>query len=128
MRQQQIVAVLYGWIVVLGLILITSVLLAFVLRFMTMTEGTLAWVTLAVGLISLFIGGIIAGAKGKQKGWIIGTLTGLGFTLFTFLVQYLGYQQTFSLEQSLHHVGYVLAALIGGVIGVNLAGSEEQNT
>ncbi|MFC4558929.1 TIGR04086 family membrane protein [Virgibacillus kekensis] len=126
MRRQQFIALMYGWIVILGLILLTSIILAFLLRFTGMDEATLSWVTLAAGIISLFTGGIVAGVKGKQKGWIIGSVTGLGFTLFTFLVQYLGYQQGFSLEQSLHHAGFVLASLVGGVIGVNVSVSEEK--
>jgi putative membrane protein (TIGR04086 family) len=81
-------------------------------------------VALVIGLISLFIGGLVAGIKGKEKGWITGILTGVGFTLFTFLVQYLGFQQGFSIEQSIHHVAYVLAALFGGVIGVNILSSQ----
>ncbi|WP_164668501.1 TIGR04086 family membrane protein [Virgibacillus doumboii] len=127
MRKQQFIALMYGWIVVLGLILLSSIILAFLLRFTTMGESTLSWVTLAVGLICLFIGGIVAGIKGKQKGWIIGSATGLGFTLFTFLVQYLGYQQVFTMEQSLHHLGFIVAALIGGVLGVNMGSAAENN-
>ncbi|TFJ94009.1 TIGR04086 family membrane protein [Lentibacillus salicampi] len=124
MRKQQFVALLYGWIIILGLLLLTSIFLAFLLRFTAMNEVTLSWITLAVGLVSLFVGGIVAGVKGKEKGWVIGAITGAGFTLFTFLVQYLGYQQGFSLDQSLHHAGFILAALLGGVIGVNVIKSE----
>ncbi|GGB28441.1 TIGR04086 family membrane protein [Virgibacillus dakarensis] len=126
MKKQQFIALLYGWIVILGLILVTSFILGLLLRFTGMNENTLSWVTLVVGLLALFTGGIVAGAKGKQKGWVIGSVTGLGFTLFTFLVQYLGYEQTFSLEQSLHHLGFIAAALFGGVIGVNMVVADEK--
>ncbi|MDY0405473.1 TIGR04086 family membrane protein [Virgibacillus sp. 179-BFC.A HS] len=118
--RQQLVGLLYGWVVILGLVLITSFILAFVLRFSSLNEPALSWVTLIVGLITLFIGGITAGVKGKAKGWLIGTITGLGFTLFTFLLQYLGYHHGFTLEQALQHLGYIFASLIGGVIGVNV--------
>ncbi|HLR62583.1 MAG TPA: TIGR04086 family membrane protein [Lentibacillus sp.] len=124
MQKQQFVALLYGWIIILGLLLLTSIILALLLQLTGLNEMTLSWITLAVGLISLFIGGIVAGVKGKEKGWVIGAITGAGFTLFTFLVQYLGYQQGFSLEQSIHHAGFILAALLGGVIGVNMIKSE----
>ena len=125
MKKQQFIALMYGWLVVFGLIFIASIALALLLRFTTFNEPTLSWVTLVIGFISLFIGGIIAGVKGKAKGWIIGGFTGLGFTLFIFLVQYLGYQQMFSLEQSIHHLGYILAALFGGVIGVNIIAGDK---
>lgn len=126
MKKQQFVALMYGWTVILGLIFISSIILALLLKFTPLNDPTLSWITLVVGLITLFIGGIIAGTKGKQKGWLIGGFTGLGFTLFTFIVQYLGYQQAFSMEQSLNHLGYVLIAVVGGVIGVNAVGGNEE--
>ncbi|ASN05122.1 TIGR04086 family membrane protein [Virgibacillus necropolis] len=126
MGKQQFIALSYGWIVILGLIFISSIVLALLLKFTPFNEPTLSWVTLVVGLITLFIGGIVAGTKSKQKGWLIGGLTGLGFTLFTFSVQYLGYEQTFSIEQSLNHLGYILVAVVGGVIGVNAVGESKE--
>lgn len=124
MRKHQFIGLLYGWIIVLGLILLASVVLGFLLRFTTFHDPALTWIALVIGLISLFIGGLVAGIKGKEKGWITGMLTGLGFTLFTFLVQYLGFQQGFSIEQTMHHAAYILAALFGGVIGVNILSSQ----
>ncbi|MFD2751213.1 TIGR04086 family membrane protein [Virgibacillus siamensis] len=126
MRKRQFTALLYGWVVVLGLILLTSVILALLLRFTEMDGAALSWTTLIAGLICLFIGGIVSGIKSKQKGWVIGGITGLGFTLFTFLIQYLGYEQSFSLQQTLHHLGYILAALLGGMIGVNMTSGQEE--
>lgn len=120
MHHQQFTGILYGWIIILGLTFIASILLALLLNFSSFNDPTLSWVTLIVGLISLFIGGLVAGIKGKAKGWIVGGITGAGFTLFTFLVQYLGYQQGFSLEQMIQHTGYISIALLGGVIGVNI--------
>lgn len=125
MKNKQFYALLYGWIIVLALILIASVILALLLRFTTLNESVLTWITLGVGLIALFIGGLTAGIKGKKKGWLIGGIIGIGFTLFTFLVQYLGYEQVFSMKQSIHHGGYIIAALIGGVFGVNVLVNEE---
>ncbi|CDQ39460.1 MULTISPECIES: TIGR04086 family membrane protein [Virgibacillus] len=124
MQKNQFTALLYGWITVFGLIMIASFILALLLRFTSFNEPALSWVTLIIGLLSLFIGGMAAGIKGKAKGWIIGAITGTGFTLFIFLVQYLGYQQGFSLEQMLHHVAYIAAALFGGAVGVNIVGPQ----
>lgn len=125
MKRNHFIALIYGWIVVFGLILLSSVILAFFLKFTSLSESQVTYITLSIGLISLFIGGIVAGIKGKGYGWLIGGITGIGFTIFIFLVQYLGYKQGFSLEQSLHHLGYILAALIGGIIGVNAVVGEK---
>ena len=93
MKGNQFTALLYGWIVVLLLVLFASMILALFLKFSSLDEATLSWLTLVIGLISLFIGGLVAGLKGKSKGWVIGSLIGVGFTLFVFFVQYLGYKQ-----------------------------------
>lgn len=124
-KNKQITALLYGWIVVFGLMLFTSIILAFFLQITTLDDPLLSRITFGLGLISLFIGGFIAGMKGKSKGWLNGGMIGVGFTLFVYLVQYLGYKQAFSLEQSFYHLGYILSALIGGVIGVNFVSSKQ---
>ncbi|WP_068674455.1 TIGR04086 family membrane protein [Oceanobacillus sp. Castelsardo] len=126
MRKQLFHALLFGWITVLGLILISSVIIAFLLKVTSLDENLLSWIALVIGILSLFIGGLITGLKGKTKGWIIGAITGIGFTIFTFLIQYLGYQQGFSIEQSIHHIGFIFAAVIGGVIGVNIIGDTRE--
>lgn len=120
MFNKQLTGLLYGWIVILGLIMLASIVIALLLRFTMFDEPTLSMITLIIGLLALFIGGLVAGIKVKAKGWIIGGIIGSGFTFFTFLIQYLGYKQTFSIDQLIHHSGYILAALIGGVLGVNL--------
>ncbi|GAA0442581.1 TIGR04086 family membrane protein [Lentibacillus halophilus] len=125
MHKQSFTALLYGWIAVLGLMFVTSIVIALLFQLTAMDQNVLSWVTLTAGLIILFIGGITAGVKGKEKGWAIGAATGLGFTLFIFLIQFLGYQQTFSTAQSINHAGFILAALVGGVIGVNMVKGEQ---
>lgn len=125
MKNQQLFALFYGWIFIFSMIFVSSIVIALLLRFTTFNEPALSWVTLIIGLIALFIGGLVAGLKSKAKGWIIGGMVGLGFTLIIFFIQYLGYKQSFSLGQSLHHVGYTLSALLGGIIGVNIIGNEQ---
>lgn len=120
MKNSYVVAVVYGWITILVLVLISSLLLSFVIRFTAISEFTLSYISLTIGLITLFIGGMIAGLKGKDKGWIIGALTGVGFTLLTFMIQYLGFNEMFSVQQTIYHMTYILAAIVGSIIGVNL--------
>lgn len=127
MKNKQLLALLYGWTISFGIIFIASIVLALLLRFTGFNEPTLSWVTLIIGLFSLFTGGLVAGMKGKAKGWIIGGMIGLGFTLLVFLIQYLGYKQAFSFGQSIHHLGYIGAAIIGGILGVNMIRPEERN-
>ncbi|QXE00532.1 TIGR04086 family membrane protein [Terribacillus sp. DMT04] len=118
--KKNVQAILYGWITVFSLLLFISFTLALLLRFTKMGEGMLDWTTLGAGILSLFIGGFIAGVKGEDKGWMLGGMTAMGFTVFVLLYQYLGYQVGFSGAQLLTHGGFLLASLIGGMIGVNI--------
>lgn len=124
--KKQLIALMYGWVFVLGFIIVASFILALILQFADMSGWMLSWVAFGVGLLALFIGGMVTGIKGKSKGWVFGGMTGAGFTLFVFLVQYLGYQNGFSVEQLLHHSGYIIAAVFGGMIGVNMFQNTEQ--
>lgn len=125
MNNRPVMGILYGWTFILGLILLASIVLALLLKFTELNEPTLSTITLIIGLIALFIGGFIAGIKGKAKGWMIGAVVGLGFSLFIFVIQYLGYQESFTLLQTFHHMGFFIVALIGGIFGVNFVNQKD---
>lgn len=119
MTKNSMVAIVYGVITIFVIVLSSSLILSLLLRFTKVQESSLTWLILSLSFLALFIGGFVSGGKGKQKGWLIGGGTGLLFTLLVFLVQYLGYQTSFSIEQMLYHIGYVIVAVLGGVVGVN---------
>ena len=127
MKNKQLLALLYGLIFIFSIITVSSLIIAFLLRFTSFNEPTLSWVTLIIGLIALFIGGLVSGLKSKARGWLIGMMVGIGFTFIIFFIQYLGYQQGFTFEQSIHHLGYIAAALLGGIFGVNMVSQEQTN-
>ena len=69
------------------------------------------------------MGGFISGGKGKQKGWMVGGLTGFLYSITIFLFQFLGLDQLFNFEQIVYHICYILIAMMGGILGVNLSES-----
>ncbi|MDC3415640.1 TIGR04086 family membrane protein [Aquibacillus salsiterrae] len=121
MAKTRMIALVYGWITVLAVMVFASLVLSLLLRFTSLGASTMTLTTLIVSIIALFAGGLVAGLKGKEKGWILGGLTGIGFTVLILLYQYLGYSGGFNLSQMLHHVGFLVAALVGGVLGVNMS-------
>lgn len=125
MKNSHLLAIVYGWITIFILLLLSSVFLSILMKFVNITEFMLSYLALSIGILSLLIGGIVTGMKGKEKGLVIGALTGIGFTVLTFLIQYLGYNQTFTMEQSIYHLAYIIAAMIGSIIGVNLSTSRK---
>lgn len=113
-------SVLFGWLTIIILLFLSLTTLAFIIRFTTITETTAQYIATAIAFFTLFSAGLIAGLKGKSKGLMLGLCTGGGFTLLTFLVQFLGYNDLFSLKQTIFHLGYLATSIIGSIIGVNM--------
>ncbi|WP_423802667.1 TIGR04086 family membrane protein [Neobacillus sp. SAB-20_R2A] len=112
---------MYGLIFIFAFASIASLIFSFVLRFTSAQESTLQYVVTALSFIGLFGGGFLSGGKRKEKGWLIGGVTGLIYSLIVFLFQYLGYDRLFSAEQVIYHTCYTLISMMGGILGVNLA-------
>ncbi|MDR6122230.1 TIGR04086 family membrane protein [Neobacillus drentensis] len=112
---------MYGLIFIFAFAVISSLIFAFILRYTSAKEGSLQYVITALSFIGLFGGGFLSGGKRKEKGWLIGGLTGLIYTIVVFLFQYLGYDRLFSAEQVIYHTCYTLIAMMGGILGVNIS-------
>ncbi|WP_174729929.1 TIGR04086 family membrane protein [Mesobacillus harenae] len=119
-------AVLYGVTAIFVLAIVSSFIFANILRFSSANEGSLQFMITSVSFISLFVGGFLSGGSGKQKGWLLGGATGLLYSLIIFLFQYLGLDSLFSLEQIVYHTCYILTAMMGGILGVNLTSKSRQ--
>lgn len=113
-------SIVYGLITVFLLVLCFSFLFSLLLRFTSMTESSLDLIILIITFVSLLIGGFVSGGKSQQKGWLVGASTGLTYSVVVFLIQFLGYNNLFSLSQYMVHAGYIFTAIIGGVLGVNM--------
>ncbi|MGM0921018.1 MAG: TIGR04086 family membrane protein [Bacillota bacterium] len=118
-------AILYGLSSILMAALATSLLFSLLLKFTGLTEDSIKWFILGLSFLAVFIGGFIAGGKGKERGWLIGGTTAILYTLIIFLFQFLGYGKTFTMEQTMYHGGYLAISMLGGIMGVNLSGSSK---
>ncbi|MBA2873624.1 TIGR04086 family membrane protein [Thermaerobacillus caldiproteolyticus] len=116
-------AIVYGIVTIFLLAAIVSFFLSLMMKFTSIEESSLTWMIFTSSLLSMFIGGFVAGGKGKEKGWLMGGATGVLFTVIVLLFQFLGLEQSFSLKQWLYHLGFLAAAMLGGVLGVNITAS-----
>ncbi|MGE6629101.1 TIGR04086 family membrane protein [Bacillus sp. NPDC077027] len=114
--------ILSGLIAIFAVMIATSLLVSLMLTFTKMQETSFTWVIMILSFIALFMGGIISGGKARERGWFIGAMTSLIFSLTVFLFQYLGFGKTFSVEQLIYHVAFLGICMFGGIIGVNLRG------
>lgn len=113
-------SILYGIFTIFLLAIISSTIFSLILRFTSAEESSLRFFITAISFIGIFVGGFVSGGKGKQKGWLLGGLTGLLYSLIIFLYQYLGYDRLFQFEQIVYHTCYILTAMMGGILGVNM--------
>ncbi|MEI2318292.1 TIGR04086 family membrane protein [Bacillus paramobilis] len=114
-------AIGFGIITLLILATIISMVIALLLKFTDMNEGTLAVTIFILALLSMLISGFTAGKKAQGKGWLVGFTTGLTFAILVFLVNYLGFSQTLSNSQLLYQLALMGASTLGGIFGVNMS-------
>lgn len=119
-------AVLYGVLAVFIVAAISSLIVSLLLKFTSVQESSVQYVMTSISFLSIFVGGFITGGKGKQKGWMIGGGTGLVYSLIIFLFQFLGYDSLFTFEQVIYHTCYIITAMMGGILGVNIAGGNSK--
>ncbi|EMA6341789.1 TIGR04086 family membrane protein [Bacillus cytotoxicus] len=113
------IAIGAGIITILILASITSMIIALLLKFTNINEGTLAITIFILALLSMLIAGFIAGKKAQGRGWLVGVTTGLTFAILVFLIHYLGFSQTLSNSQLLYQLALIGASTLGGILGVN---------
>lgn len=113
-------SILWGLIAIFLLQIIFSTIFSFILKLTSVQESGLQIAITAASFISLFAGGFLSGGKGKEKGWILGGATGILYSIFIFLFQYLGYDSVFTTEQLIYHTCFILIAMMGGILGVNI--------
>ncbi|MBU5593574.1 TIGR04086 family membrane protein [Amphibacillus sp. MSJ-3] len=126
--KQRLEALMYGWLSIIILLIISSLALAILLRFTSLTNPLLDNLAIIAAFIILWLSGLISGLKAKQKGWMIGLTLSLSYSLIIYLYQYLGYNQQFTLKQILYHLGFLLVAVFGAVLGVNIGGGKQENS
>lgn len=119
------VSILYGVTTIFLVAIVSSLIFSLILRFTQAGESSLQFAVTAVSFISLFVGGFISGGKGKAKGWLLGGGTGLLYSLIIFLFKYLGHDSLFTIEQVIYHTCYMLVAMMGGILGVNMTTSRK---
>lgn len=119
-------AVTYGIVASILIVLASAFLLASLLRFTSFTDSSSSLLPMIISIAALFIGGVIAGSKMKSRGLLIGAVTGLVYSLFSLFFQYLGFDSAPILTQYGFYLANIVAAALGGAVGVNLFSSKHK--
>ncbi|WP_259455582.1 TIGR04086 family membrane protein [Bacillus sp. PK3_68] len=113
--------IMYGTIVIFVFAAVCSLVFSLILRFSTLNESSLHLSITITSFFVLFIGGFISGKLSGQKGWLSGGAAGLLYSLVMILYQYLGHDSVFGWEQLVYHLCFIVTAMMGGVLGVNMS-------
>lgn len=124
MKKSQVMGAVYGWVSTLVLLIISNSILTVTIQYQLVTHDNIFFISFILGLIILFISGVIAGIKGKENGWLLGGLVGIVFLAMTMFIQYVGLEEQITLKQTLFLICYVLSAIIGSVLGVNITSKQ----
>lgn len=116
------IAIIYGVGSIFVLAIVASFIFSMLLRFTTVTESSLSLVMLAVTFLSIFIGGFISGGKGRKQGIVLGGGTGLLYLVIILIFQYVGNDVLFSSKQWIYYACFIITAIMGGILGVNMKG------
>ncbi|GGE42837.1 hypothetical protein GCM10011391_22070 [Pullulanibacillus camelliae] len=127
MTKKMVTAASYGMVTAFALIIAVAIVLATLFKFTSLDEFSIGELPmLIISFCALFIGGIIAGAKMREKGLFIGASTGFSYSLLIYLILFLGYDRPLGWDQYLTILVNIIVTGMGGIIGVNLSGASKK--
>jgi putative membrane protein (TIGR04086 family) len=102
-------------------VILATVIFAFIATVAEIAETTCQNVQAGVGIIGVFLGGIVAGRRSSSRGWLVGLVVGLLFALLYFIASdapLTGGSRLFAAGRQMLTIS--AAGLLGGILGVNL--------
>lgn len=107
------------FLIMLGIILISSLILTTLNYFDFFSKGTLSISKIIVIVITYFIGGLLIGKKSSKKGWLEGLKFGLIVSTILIIFNILGLQQKFDLKLVFYYIILITSTILGSMIGIN---------
>lgn len=102
-------------------VILATILFAFVTTIVEVAETTCLNVQAGVGMVGVFLGGVIAGRASANRGWLVGLVVGIVFAVIYFIASgesSIGAQRFFAAGRQMLTI--TAAGLLGGILGVNL--------
>lgn len=114
-------SIFLGYLITFALILVYSALLAYT----EVSESTVPTCLFIIGMLSVFIASSLAIIKIKKNGLKNGGIIGFGYVSILYILSSL-FEANFALTKYsvATIIFYILLGMVGGIIGVNLAGKK----
>ena len=85
----------------------------------TLPRGVIPVLTTVISCLGVFLGGFLASVYAREKGLLLGFLSGIIFAFCIALVSVLLFQNDFNLASAGKLIAILLSGSIGGILGVN---------
>lgn len=113
-------ALLLSAIIIAAVSAILLALTALILgKMKTLPRGITPILTTVIGCLAVFLGSFLASAYAKEKGLLLGLISGGIFAFCIALVSVLLFQNDFNLASAGKLIAILLSGSIGGILGVN---------
>ena len=104
---------------ILGSILLFSILIGTLSYFNLLSNNVIKVFELIAIIISMFIGGLYLGRLSNKKGFLEGIKIGIVVIVILFLLSYLGFDISFSLNTFIFYLLIFISSILGSIIGIN---------
>lgn len=105
------------WIIVF----ILSVITAFVLRYSDIQTSSLPLITFFINAIALLTGGFVSGKQSGKRGWIMGGIQGIIYTLLLMIIGFLALDTSLRVNPIVFGICSFGLGALGGIVGVNMS-------
>lgn len=101
---------------------LAAVVAALIMLATSQQEAELPVYAYVIHVVSLLIGGYVAGKRAGRKGWYFGGTLGIIYAVIVWLVGFLTYDRGLNAQDALFLAVAFVVGAIGGVFGVNASG------
>ena len=113
-------AILLSMVVMAAVSAVLLALIALIFgKMKVLPRGSIPVLTTVIGCLGVFLGSFLASAYAKEKGLLLGLLSGAIFAFCTALVSVLLFQNDFNIASAGKLAAILLSGSIGGILGVN---------
>ena len=113
--------ILFGLLYTFGLGILLALIFTLLLYFTSLSDANLNWMSYITTLVSLIVGGFVAGKRAGVKGWYYGGLTGLIYGVVILIIAFLAFNSKLNLQSLVLVALSFLFGSSGGIFGVNMS-------
>lgn len=108
---------------IIGIMIITILFSTFLITLLNyfdiLNKNVVSIFKIIIIVVALFVGGFFMGKRSNQKGWLEGFKLSLIFIVVLFLVNIIGFHNSFELKNILYYLILIVSSIFGSMLGIN---------